>query len=62
MDNSIKGRYKIILGRDLLTTLGLYLKLSYNVIVDDEEPYEVFSSPMVGISNYNYAPLKNIIF
>ena len=62
MDNSIKGRYKIILGRDLLTTLGLYLKFYYHVIVDDKEPYEACLAPMVGVSNCNDAPLKDNIF
>ena len=32
VDNSAKGRYIIILGRDILKSLGLNLKFSYHVI------------------------------
>ena len=32
VDESTNGRYDIILGRDLLTALGPYLKFSTNVI------------------------------
>ena len=34
------GRYGMILGRDLLTALGLDLKFSENVIIDGEVTYE----------------------
>ena len=33
VDDSTNGRYDMILGRDLLTALGLDLKLSKNVII-----------------------------
>ena len=33
VDESTNGRYNMILGRDLLTALGLYLKFSENVII-----------------------------
>ena len=39
MDDSTKGRYEIILGRDLLTALVLYLKFFGRVIVGGEGPY-----------------------
>ena len=32
MDDSSKGRYDMILGRNLLTELGSNLKLSYHII------------------------------
>ena len=41
----------MILGRDPLTSLGLYLKFSDNVIIGEEGPYEGFSTPTVGVSN-----------
>ena len=33
MDESTNGRYDMILGRDLLTALGLDLKFSENVLI-----------------------------
>ena len=36
---STKGRYDMILCRDLLTVLGLDLKFSNNVILGRERPY-----------------------
>ena len=44
----------MILGRDLLTALGLDPKFSENVIIGGEGPYEMFSSPMVDLINYNF--------
>ena len=35
MDYSTKGRYGMILGRDVLTALGLDLKMFYHVIEAD---------------------------
>ena len=40
MDEYTNGRYDIILGRDLLTALGLDLKFFENVIIEREGPYE----------------------
>ena len=52
MDESTNGRYDIILGRDPLTPLGMDLNFSVNVIIGVEGPYEGWSTPMVGLSNY----------
>ena len=49
----------LILGRDLLTALGLDLNFSENVIIGGEGPYEVFSSPMVDVRNYNFKSIKD---
>ena len=38
VDESTKSIYDMILGRDLLTTLGLDLKFSDNVIIGGEGP------------------------
>ena len=53
MDKSTKGMYDIITGRNLLTDLGLDLKLYDHVIVHGKVPYEGFPEPMVDVSNYN---------
>ena len=51
VDRSINGRYYMILGRDLLTALGLDLKISDNVILGREGPYKGCSAPMLDVSN-----------
>ena len=40
VDESTNGRYDMILGRDLITTLGLDLKFSKKVIIGGEGPYK----------------------
>ena len=52
VDDSAKGRYNMILGRNLLTTLGLDIKFSDRVIVGVERLYEGCSVSMVDVSNY----------
>ena len=47
----------MILDRDLLTALGLDLKISENVIHSGEGPYEGCSAPMVDVSNYEFKSL-----
>ena len=47
-----EGWYDIILGRDLLTALGLYLKISEQVIEGGDRPYKSFTAPMVDMCNY----------
>ena len=32
MDDSSKGRYEMIIVRDLITTMGIYLKISTNKV------------------------------
>ena len=41
----------MILGRDLLTALGLDLKFSENIFIGGNGPYEGCSVPMVDLSN-----------
>ena len=52
VDDSAKGRYNMILGRNLLTTLGLDIKFSDRVIVGVERLYEGCLVSMVDVSNY----------
>ena len=54
VDKYTNGRYDIILGRYLLTALGLDIKFSENVIIGGEGPYEGCSEPMVDVSNYAF--------
>ena len=42
----------MILGRDLLTSLGLDIIFSDDVIIGSKVPYERFSAPMVDVSNH----------
>ena len=58
MEKSTNSIYYMILGRDLLTTLGMDLKFSDNVIIGEEVTYKWCSSPMFYVSNYNF---KSII-
>ena len=54
VDESTTGRYNMILGRDLLTTLGLDLKFYENVIHSGEVPYNGCSAPMVDVNNDHF--------
>ena len=62
VDESTTGRYNMILGRDLLTALGLDLKFSGNVICGGEGPYEGCSAPIVDVNSYifNIAMSKTV--
>ena len=51
---STNCRYDMILGRDLLTALGLDIKFSGNVIIAREVPYKRCSTPMVEVINYEF--------
>ena len=54
VDKSTNGRYNIILGRDLLTALEIYIKCYENFIIGDKQPYEGCLALMVDISNYDF--------
>ena len=49
VENSAKGRYDMILSRDILTALGLNLKLSGQVIDANDESFKVSTTPMVDL-------------
>ena len=61
-DESTNGRYYVILGRDLFTVLGLYLKFSENVIRGGEIPYEGCLAPIVDVNNYDFNIVTERIF
>ena len=58
MDDSSKGRYNMILERDLLTELGLNIKLSEQVIKADYGPFNGSKTPMVDLGTYIFKYLN----
>ena len=58
VDDLAKGRYDIILGRDILTTLGLNLKLLDHVIEADSGTFKGSTSPMVDMGTYEFKDLN----
>ena len=61
MDNQTNSRYDIILGRDLLIALGLYLNFSSDTIIGGDGPYEGCSASMNDLINYKFQPLTEKI-
>ena len=49
--DSSKGKYDVFLGRDLLTSLGLNIKLSDHVIEADDKPFKLISYKCFSIRN-----------
>ena len=58
VDDSAKGRYDMILGIDLLPSLGLNLKYSDIVIEADDVPFKGFMAPMVDLGTYKFKYLN----
>ena len=58
MDNASKGRYNIILGRDILAALQLNLKFSWHVIEADDGFLKMSSPPMVDLDTYEFKYLN----
>ena len=54
VNDSSKGRYDMILGRDILTALGLNLKLCDHVIEADDGTFKGYTTPMVNIGTYEF--------
>ena len=48
----------MILGRDVLTELGLNIKLSEHVIKADDEPFNGYTPPMVDLVMYIFKYLN----
>ena len=49
VDDSSKVRYNMILGRDILTELGLNLKLSEHAIKADDGTFKGYTTPMIDL-------------
>ena len=58
VDESAKGRYDMILGRDILTDLGLSLKFSDHVIKAYDGTFKGSTSPMVEPGTYSFEDLN----
>ena len=52
----------MILGRDVLTAVGLDLKFSKNIVIGGKGPYEGCSSPTVDVRSYDFKTLTEKIF
>ena len=58
MDCSVRGRYGMILRRDLLTALVLNWKFSDYVIEANDAPFKGLMTPMVDMGRYKFKDLK----
>ena len=58
LDESAKGGYDMILGKDLLNDLGLNIKLSDCVIESDDGPFKGSVSPIVDLGTYEFKYLN----
>ena len=58
MDESAKGRYDIIWGRDILSALEIYLKFSDHVIKSYARPFRVSTATMVFLGQYSLKDLN----
>ena len=58
MNDSTEGHYNIIIGRDLLTTVGIDIKFSDNAIEWSEGPQQGCTPPMVILNNYDFKPVN----
>ena len=53
------SRYNMILGRDLLTALGLDIKFSENIILGGDGTFIGCSAPIVDVSTYDFKTLTD---
>ena len=58
LDESAKGRHDMILGRDILTELGLNLKFSEHVIEGYDVPFNGSTTPMVDMGMHIFKDLN----
>ena len=58
VDYSVKGGYEMILGRDILIKLGLYLNFSNHAIESDDGPFMITTAPMVDLVAYIFKDLN----
>ena len=57
-NDTVKGRYNMILGWDILTELGLNLKFSEHVIKSDDGPFNGSTTIMVDLGTYIFRYLN----
>ena len=58
VDESDKGIYDMILGRDIFTSLGLNLKFSDHIIETDDGPFKGYTAPMIDMGKYYFKYLN----
>ena len=58
VDEYTKGRYDIILGRDILNFLVLNLKWSNHVIEADGGPFKKSTAPIFDLGTYEFKDLE----
>ena len=58
MDESAKGGYDMILGRDILTEFGLDIQFSEHVIESDYVYFKGSTTPMVDLDTYIFKYLN----
>ena len=56
INDSSECKYNMILGRDLLTDLGLDIFFSKTSISVGDGTYEGWTTPMIEMTTYNYKP------
>ena len=61
VDDSTACRYNMIISRDLLTKLGIYIKVSTNTIKCSKVPYQGCTTPMVNLDYYEFEPIHIIM-
>ena len=54
IDDSAKGRYDMILGRDLLIYLGLNITFYDHIIEADDGPFKEYTTTMVDLGSYEF--------
>ena len=58
VDDSAKGRYDMIVDRDISTTVVLNLKLCEHIINIDDGALKGLTSPMIDLGNYTFKGLN----
>ena len=60
VDDSAKGRYDMILGRDLLSELELNLKFSDHAIEADDGTFKGSTTSMIDLGTYELKKLNTV--
>ena len=58
VDESAKGRYNMLLGKYVLTELGLHLKFSEHATKADDRPFKGSTTPMGNLGTYMFKDLN----
>ena len=59
MDDSDKGRHDIILGIDILISLGLNLKFYEHVIEEYDRPFKGWTATNIDLGKYHFKDLNH---